>query len=259
MRASGDVFDSCARRAPRHLSERSPGSSRPCFGDANAFAQSSSRRCNRVLSSRNRYEDWQWRSGPLLSDHRQIRLPVRSPPVSSRDRSRPSAPHCHFQPGHLPRHLLVRLEILPAVRRSDVAGGSLDPRDRACQRQRRTPLPLREQKRCPFKFTDPGSIASTSFSRCSRTGHGHDNWTARLSARKSGPVATLRLDGDPRQSPSRCDSRVHGRYSPFRMPVHPQPASEPWIPCPASLLKKKSTPSVTMNPISRTQALSMCG
>jgi hypothetical protein len=70
---------------------------------------------------------------------RQYELPVRFRQINFGN-------HGHiavFRPRILPGHLFVRLQILPAIRRADIADRPLDPRGGACQSQR-IAAPLRK-------------------------------------------------------------------------------------------------------------------
>ena len=65
-----------------------------------------------------------------------------------------------FRPRVFPGHPVVRLQILPAIRRTDIAGRALGPRRGTGQRQC-VAVALRKQQGCALEFAHPGSVAAT--------------------------------------------------------------------------------------------------
>ena len=61
----------------------------------------------------------------------------------------------------------MRLQVLPAVRGSDIAGRALRPRNGTCQRQGAV-IPLRKQHRRVLKFAHPARIVAAVISQMRR-------------------------------------------------------------------------------------------
>jgi hypothetical protein len=211
MSRRAPVLDSCVRRTARLIFERSPGAEFVGFGDACVFdpflpagdivvlclvktvAQAGdgiSGRFIRVFAKTKRQDKFP------CDLERSIPAVRATLPFSARVYSQVI--------------WFVRLQILPAVRRTDVAGRPLGPRRGTRQRQRAI-VPLRKQQRRPLKFAHPGGIAAAVISQMRREQDVQVIIRQRLAARETEPVATPCPDADRSQSAFRCGSGHRGR------------------------------------------------